>query len=142
MQTTATDRSLAQLLTEVRNGVVQRLAVTLRAYDCSVEEWWVLSALAESPGRPMNEVTSLTMLPKPSFTKLIDRMVADNLVYRRQDTVDRRRLLLYATDIGLGKYTRAKDAVGAEGGNLATLLGTDCLEDLHLVLARAASRLS
>jgi DNA-binding MarR family transcriptional regulator len=139
--TTTTDRELAHLLTEVQGSIARRLAVVLRGQGCSVEEWWVLNAISEDGGRPMNEIGDFAMLPKPSLTKLVDGMVGQNLVYRRGDVQDRRRVLLFLTVRGKKKLTAAKAAVADEEACLAELLGAEHLEGLRAVLGRLAESL-
>ena len=43
----------------------------------------------------MTEVAEFAMPPAPSLTKVVDRMVSLNLVYRRPDLRDRRRVLIH-----------------------------------------------
>jgi DNA-binding MarR family transcriptional regulator len=138
---TRTDRELAHVLTEVQGGVTRRLAVALRGQGCSPEEWWVLNAISEAGGRPMNEIAEFAMLPKPSLTKLVDGMVGHNLVYRRGDVQDRRRVLLFLTARGKKRYAAAKAAVEAEEAELTELLGVEGVEDLRVILGRLANSL-
>ena len=48
----------------------------------------------------MTELAKCILMPPASLTRLIDRMVALNLAHRKADTVDRRRVLVYATARG------------------------------------------
>lgn len=50
----------------------------------------------------MTEIADFAMLPAPTLTKLMDRMVSDNLVYRRADERDRRRVAPYLAEPGRG----------------------------------------
>ena len=48
----------------------------------------------------MSELAKHILVPPASLTRLIDRMVLFHLAYRKADTVDRRRVLVYATPRG------------------------------------------
>jgi DNA-binding MarR family transcriptional regulator len=109
---------LAQLLSHAERRLVQRLAGVLAAEDCSVEEWRVMSAVADGQGHPMTEIAEHVLMPAPSLTKLVDRMVARNLVYRRPDPDDRRRVLLYLTARGRMLHDRAARRVHSDQARL------------------------
>ncbi|GGN32347.1 MarR family winged helix-turn-helix transcriptional regulator [Streptomyces fuscichromogenes] len=124
---------LAHLLSHAERRVVRRLAAVLAEEDCAVEEWRVLSLVGDGRGHPMSEIADHALMPAPSLTKLVDRMVADNLVHRRPDPHDRRRVLLHLTPRGEDLYRRTARRVHADqarllaetadGGALAHLLG-------------------
>lgn len=100
MTSARVDAYLVQLLAQAERRVTARIAETLEANGSSLEQWRVLCLLTERDGRPMNEIAAYAMLPSPTLTKVVDRMVAANLVYRRPDDRDRRRVLLFLTDRG------------------------------------------
>jgi DNA-binding MarR family transcriptional regulator len=109
---------LAQLLSHAERRLVQRLAGVLAEEGCSVEEWRVMSAVADGQGHPMTEIAEHVLMPAPSLTKLVDRMVARNLVYRRPDPDDRRRVLLYLTARGRMLHDRAARRVHSDQARL------------------------
>jgi DNA-binding MarR family transcriptional regulator len=98
---------LAYLLSRAERQLTRRVAVVLAEEGCTVEQWRVLAAVAGASGRPMTETAEDAMLPAPSLTKLVDRMVADNLVHRRADPSDRRRVLLHLAPRGRILHERA-----------------------------------
>ena len=91
---------LFHLLRRAEHGATRRLTGALAAHGCTVERWRVLDLLAAGGGQPMTVLADHALLPAPSATTLIDGMVADNLVYRRPDPTDRRRVLVHITDRG------------------------------------------
>lgn len=135
------DVVLSHLLSEVESRVTRRLSAVLSTHGCTLEQWRVLSLLVDGAGRPMSEIASSVMLPAPTLTKLIDRMVADNLVYRRGDEQDRRRVLVFPSDRGLAKYLAIKSSVDSEQTELVQLLGNKDVATLTKVLSRAADAL-
>src|SRR5438309_589161 len=94
------ERDLIHLLSRAEHRAVRRLAAALDAEGCSVEQWRALGFLADGQGRTMTDLADYALLPGPTATKLIDRMVADGLVYRRPDPADRRKVLVYLTERG------------------------------------------
>lgn len=59
----------------------------------------------------MSEIADFALVPSPTLTRIIDGMVADNLVYRRIDDLDRRRVLVFATRRGEVLYQQLQRAV-------------------------------
>lgn len=114
---------LAHLLSHAERRLVNRLAAVLADEGCPVEQWRVLSIIADDGGHPMAEIAEYALLPAPSLTKLVDRMVADNLVYRRADPHDRRRVLLYLSARGRILHRRAAHRVAADQARLLAALG-------------------
>lgn len=93
-------RDLPQLLSSAERLMTRRLAAALEAEDCSVEEWRVLSLLSDGRGHAMSDVAKYALMPAPSLTKLVDRLVSAALAYRRRDPGDGRRVLLYLSSRG------------------------------------------
>lgn len=94
---------VAFLLSQAEDRMARRLEPLLATHDCSLERWRVLCGLVSDGsgrGRPMSEIATFAVVPAPTATKLIDGMVADNLVYRRVDVHDRRRILVFPTPRG------------------------------------------
>src|SRR2546421_12688576 len=99
---------LLQLLSHTQHHLTTRVAAALRKQRSSLEEWRVLSLLADGAGHSMSEVAEFALMPAPSVTKLIDRMVSTNLVYRRADPADRRRVLVFLSARGRATCRRLR----------------------------------
>jgi DNA-binding MarR family transcriptional regulator len=115
-------RDLIHLLSRAEHLAVRRLAAALEAEGCSIEQWRALAFLADGQGRTMTDLADFALLPAPTATKLIDRMVADALVYRRPAPADRRRVLVYLTDRGKQLHDRAEAIVCHEQEHLHAVL--------------------
>ncbi|MGH3765208.1 MAG: MarR family winged helix-turn-helix transcriptional regulator [Pseudonocardiaceae bacterium] len=139
--TAGTELGLAHLLSQVESRVTRRLVTVLRAHDCELAEWRVLRLLADARGRPMNEIKDFVLLPGPTLTKLIDRMVADNLVYRRGDLEDRRRVLVFPAPRGVAKYEAIRATVDSDQLELAERIGDEQLAELTRMLSQVADAL-
>ncbi|MCX5239881.1 MarR family transcriptional regulator [Streptomyces prunicolor] len=131
---------LAWLLAAVERKVSARLTTVLQSAGSSIEQWRVLSVLADNQGHTMTELAECALLPAPTLTKVVDRMAAANLVHRRVDEEDRRRVLALLTPRGRTVHESLKAAMEQEESGLFTLLGQDT-EELRFLLTRANRRL-
>ncbi|WP_328404585.1 MarR family transcriptional regulator [Streptomyces sp. NBC_00390] len=129
-------QDLLQLLTRAERLSVRRVQSVLDEFDCSVEAWRVLALLSEG-GHHMSAIADCTSMPAPTLTKLVDQLVDQNLVYRRIDPADRRRVLAYLTPRGMERWQRLDRQVRADWPELG---GSDD-EELRTLLARLADAL-
>jgi DNA-binding MarR family transcriptional regulator len=102
-----------RLLSRAELHASRRLAAALEAgaAGATVEQWRALNLLADGAGHTMTELADYVLAPAPTATKLIDRLVADNLVYRHPDPADRRRVLVHLTDRGRARHRQAAEIV-------------------------------
>jgi DNA-binding MarR family transcriptional regulator len=91
---------LAYLLSEAEREVNRGLAEALAAERVSVEQARILRALTDGHGHSMSDLAEAVLMPHPTVTKAVDRLVDNALVYRRQDVADRRRVAVYLSDLG------------------------------------------
>jgi MarR family transcriptional regulator, organic hydroperoxide resistance regulator len=108
------------LLARAERLIARRLAGVLDAERLSMGAWRVLTLLSDGVGHPMAEVADFAMLPPGTLTKLMDQLVEENLVYRRIDPVDRRRIRAFLTRRGLETYRRINDDVESAVSDLDT----------------------
>jgi DNA-binding MarR family transcriptional regulator len=113
-------QQVARLVTQVERALTRHLARALELEASTVDEWRVLTLLIDGRGRPMSELAEFAMVPAPSLTRLVDRMVSDNLVYRKVDTRDRRRVLVRVAPRGEALHRRLLERL-AQDDPLATL---------------------
>ena len=109
---------LLQLLNDVHHRMVTRAAAAV-AGSARLDEWAVLTVLFDGVGHPMSQIAELTHTPPPTLTKLVDRMVASGLVYRRTDTVDRRRVFAFSTARGQQRHRRLQSLIDAAHTDLS-----------------------
>jgi DNA-binding MarR family transcriptional regulator len=116
-------------------------AVVEHLEGISVPRWHVLAALEGGAGKPMAALGAVTLLPGPSLTRLIDGMVDDNLVMRKADITDRRRVLVHQTRRGASVHQRIRLRL-AKFDDLAGVLGESAAlaERLPVLLARLEGR--
>ena len=134
------DESL-RLLSAVERTLTQRLDDALRAEGADIDQWRILRLLAARGGCPMTVVAEHTLMLAPRLSKLVDRMVSANLVIRRPDEQDRRRVLIAASPRGreaLEGWDAATERVQRE---VREIVGQDA-ELLDELLRRISARLS
>ncbi|MFF0610274.1 MarR family winged helix-turn-helix transcriptional regulator [Nocardia tengchongensis] len=89
---------LARLLRRASQELDRAIATCLG--ESSVGRWHVLEAVAGGTGLSMSQLVDATLLNAATLTRLIDAMIADNLVLRKVDDTDRRRVLVFPTRRG------------------------------------------
>ncbi|GHE65576.1 MarR family winged helix-turn-helix transcriptional regulator [Streptomyces capitiformicae] len=136
-------QELLHLLSRAERLAVRRVRSVLDEFDCSVEAWRVLDLLSDGRGHNMTALADHAFLPAPSLTKLIDQLVDQNLVFRRVDPTDRRRVLAHLTPRGMRRWQLLAREVRADWAELAPLLAEEdgAGERLELLLDRLARSL-
>jgi DNA-binding MarR family transcriptional regulator len=102
---------LAQLLSQAERRVIRRLGGVLEDEGCAVEQWRTLVLLADGATHSMSEIGEFSLLSPPTLTRLIDRMVAENLAYRKVDALDRRRVLVHISRRGRALHDRLAERI-------------------------------
>ncbi|MDX2939578.1 MarR family winged helix-turn-helix transcriptional regulator [Streptomyces ipomoeae] len=134
-------QELLHLLTRAERLSVRRVQSVLDEFDCSVEAWRILDLLSDGQGHNMTALADHAFLPAPSLTKLIDQLVDQNLVFRRVDPTDRRRVLAHLTPRGRERRQLLAREVRADWAELEPLLADEDGERLELLLDRLARTL-
>jgi DNA-binding MarR family transcriptional regulator len=111
---TAREEALALALSDAERRMTRRLTQILSRHGATVERWRALNLLAGEASHRMSELAEYMQLPPASLTRLVDGMVADNLVHRRPDPRDRRGVLVAITRRGLAMRDALSEAIAAE----------------------------
>lgn len=102
---------LDRLLVEVRDPV-------LRDAELSREHWQVLRLLADGQGHPMGEISAGLGFAGATTTRIVDALAQRTLAYRRQDPLDRRRVLIYLGEPGRQVLEQVDAAILEQAGTL------------------------
>jgi DNA-binding MarR family transcriptional regulator len=94
----------------------------------------VLEVLHNADGRSMGEVAAAALVDAPTLTKIVDRMVSDNLVFRGPDPGDRRRVLIFLAAAGKALHKRLKSVTVAQEKRLSRNLDPHKMEELRELL--------
>jgi DNA-binding MarR family transcriptional regulator len=103
--------------------VRRRLEAEFRAEGIPVEQWRILSVLADGNGRSMGELADAVLMNHPTLTKTIDRMISSALVYRVPDPADRRRVLILISDRGRAVARRLANLASSHQASIVESYG-------------------
>jgi DNA-binding MarR family transcriptional regulator len=129
---------LSTLLARVTQRVARQMEATLAGSGLSLEQWRVLDLLADAQGHSMSEIAEHAMVPAPTLTKIVDRLVDNGLVHRRVDERDRRRVLVFATDGGAELHTQVAPQIKQAEDDAVAELTPDHAAQLVQLLTRLA----
>ncbi len=135
---TAPRRSLGQLLAQVERRVATRVERVLCPAGLSLDQWRVLALLSDGRGHSMTEIAGHAMVPAPTLTKIVDRLVESALVHRRVDDSDRRRVLVLTSEHGAGLHRRLAPVVARAEDDIAAELDEAEADQLKRLLSRLA----
>lgn len=121
--------------------MTRELARILEADGCTVEQWRALALLADGKPHSMSELAEFALLSAPSLTRLIDRMAADNLVYRKVDPSDRRRVLVHVSPRGRAHHRRIAERIEAEQAAIAAETDPEHVAQLAALLTDLVARM-
>ncbi len=141
-RTSPINRHIAYLLARASRQVHKQLDQEFRPEGVPVEQWRILKLLAERNGRSMGDLTEAALLNHPTLTKMIDRMVSDALVYRRQDQQDGRKVLIFISDRGRAVNERLNRLADLHQAEIVEGYGDREVEELRRLLDELIQRTS
>jgi len=133
--------TLTELILRTSAQVSSTLGIRLKPLRVQVDEMRVLHALSAGGGMSMTELSEALVIGGPTLTRMADRLVSENLVYRAPDPHDRRRVRLHLTEAGETCAAEAAEIVADMQQLLTARFAELDLDDLSSALARTASPL-
>lgn len=124
---------LGRLLGQVERQVSRLVEGALAGHGLTVDQWRVIDVLADGQGHPMSELAATIVVPGPTLTKIVDKLVDAALVYRLVDDRDRRRVLAFLSEKGRKLHSSLAPKVGATEAEAVGDLGDDALVLLELL---------
>ncbi len=129
---------LGYLIASVNRQLEEELVEKLRPEGVPIEQFRILTALSSADGRSMRDLADVVLVDPASLTKIVDRMVADALVYRAPAPGDRRKVLIFLAQKGTVLHNKVKGALGAQQRHLVARLTEQKAEELTLLLRELA----
>jgi len=80
----------------------------------NLSQWRVLAAIAEKPGRTSREVTDITPMDKTIVSRAVSTLLANDLIEKKPDVTDKRRMALHATPQGYDIFTTIAARLNAD----------------------------
>ncbi|MFS2223735.1 MarR family winged helix-turn-helix transcriptional regulator [Pantoea sp. B65] len=111
---------LAHLLVQANRHVNRQLSMD----GITLEHWRALKFISDFDGPTMRQLSEELMQNMPTLTKMLDKMVAEALVYRVPDEIDRRKVRLYISDKGRSVLRDQNSLVTANQGKMENAYGT------------------
>jgi DNA-binding MarR family transcriptional regulator len=130
--------SLDLLVGKVSERLAQRLERALGSGGPTLDQWRILDLLADGMGHPMVEIAVHVMVPPPTLTKVIDRLVNAALVYRRPDEIDRRRVLVFLSHRGREVHTKLAPQIARAENQFVEELGIADIAEFRRLMERLA----
>jgi len=126
--------NLSYVIASVHKQLEDELHERLRPAGIPIEQLRILEVLHAADGRPMNELAALALIEPTTLTKVIDRMVAEQLVFRTQDLEDRRRILIMLAPAARVLFRRLNRITASQQERIAKQMPPGKLEELHSLL--------
>jgi DNA-binding MarR family transcriptional regulator len=125
---------LTYLLAQANREINRQLELRLSTEGVPVEQWRILKVLSDGAGHSMGELADAVLLNHPTLTKMVDRMVSDSLVYRRQDADDRRKVLMFISDRGKALCRRLNSLAASQEAHILQNYGDKATGELKRLL--------
>lgn len=138
------DDSLGFLLNKTNLRLKAELLRRARVYNVTAEQWGVLNFITQTDGITQAELSDRTLKDKPNINRIIEKLLAKNLIEKRPHPSDKRSHRLYVTKAGYRLHanlvpivenvlTKATANISAEELTQLTLI----LEKIYLNLESA-----
>lgn len=113
---------LAYMIASINRQLEDELEERLRPGGVPIEQYRILEVLDASEPVAMGEIAQQSLIEAPTLTKIIDKMVAEGLVYRAPDPNDRRRVLILTAAGGKALFKRLRGVSTAQEQRIVDLL--------------------
>jgi DNA-binding MarR family transcriptional regulator len=113
--------------------IVQSIRIEMRSGrggDLSIPQFRTLRFIQSNPDTSLSGLADFLGLTLPSVSKLVDGLVSQELVFRQESQIDRRRLTLILTQAG---ETIVNSARAEAQSNLASRLSSLCDDELETI---------
>ncbi|MBD3287984.1 MarR family transcriptional regulator [candidate division KSB1 bacterium] len=98
------DYTIHNTLSDIMNQIIQKMIVMDRAekfcYGVTLSQAYTIDILHQQEQLTMNELSQKLGLAISTLTRIIDVLVREQIVYRAQSDLDRRKVLIGLTDKG------------------------------------------
>ncbi|WP_160148697.1 MarR family winged helix-turn-helix transcriptional regulator [Amycolatopsis alkalitolerans] len=116
---------LGRVLGHVERHTTRLIEGEIAHQGLTVDQWRVLDILADGEGHPMSELAGTIVVPGPTLTKIVDKLVDAALVYRLVDDRDRRRVLAFLSKKGQQVHADLAPVVANIEQDIVSRLGSD-----------------
>ena len=128
-------------ITDLARRLRQFESRTLRESGLTPPQFFVLSLLSETDGRPLSELADLSSCTRATMSGIADTLENKGLIHRGPNPDDRRGTLVWLTDPGRSLFGTTAGLGEMFGGCCCELLPPEETRELTRLLARLAEAL-
>ncbi|RPH46243.1 MAG: homoprotocatechuate degradation operon regulator HpaR [Burkholderiales bacterium] len=137
----AFSRSLPMLLLRSHQAVMAQFRPVLRANGITEQQWRVLRALSSVDEARISRLAELTLISKPSLSRLLPALEARRLVRRSATEDDGRGASIRIAPAGTALIGKVAPHSEARYRAIGAAIGDDAMAQLYDLLPRLAERL-
>jgi homoprotocatechuate degradation regulator HpaR len=137
----AFSRSLPMLLLRSHQAVMAQFRPVLRAHGITEQQWRVLRALSSVDEARITRLAELTLISKPSLSRLLPALEARRLVRRSAAADDARGASIRIAPAGVALIERVAPHSESRYRAIGEAVGDEALAGLYALLPRLAERL-
>ncbi|MCX7229878.1 MAG: homoprotocatechuate degradation operon regulator HpaR [Burkholderiales bacterium] len=137
----AFSRSLPMLLLRSHQAVMAQFRPVLRAHGITEQQWRVLRALSSVDEARITRLAELTLISKPSLSRLLPALEARRLVRRSAAADDARGASIRIAPAGVALIERVAPHSESRYRAIGEAVGDEALAGLYELLPRLAERL-
>lgn len=115
-----------------------RRAFQMHGYDCTPEQWGVLTRLREEEGINQSRLGERTFKDRHNITRILDLLEERNLVERRMNAGDRRANRIFLTEAGKDVEEKLKVLVTQHRTEMVDGLSNEDIAAMRRVFAHIA----
>ncbi len=130
---------LAYMIASINRQLESELEERLRPGGVPIEQFRILEVLDANEKLAMGEIATRSLIEPATLTKIVDKMVAEGLVYRAPDPNDRRRVLILTAPTGKALYKRLRGVSTAQEQRIVDQLEADKVAELKSLLRELIS---
>lgn len=134
-------QSLPMLLLRCHQAVMAQFRPVLRAHRITEQQWRVLRALASVDQARITRLAEMTLISKPSLSRLLPALEARGLVRSGPSAGDARGTSVRIAPAGRALIRTVGPHSEARYAQIARMIGPDAMASLYDVLPRVAERL-
>ncbi|HEY0276482.1 MAG TPA: MarR family transcriptional regulator [Paenirhodobacter sp.] len=134
------NEQVGYLIARANRLLEEDLARRLQPGGIAVEQFRVIKSLEQEGSLSMGELADKVLVEPATLTKIIDRMTADNLVFRLPDSKDRRKVKVSLAPAGIAMSKKLFDVADAHEEHIAQILPTAELDEMKRILSDLKAR--
>ncbi|WP_420344107.1 MarR family winged helix-turn-helix transcriptional regulator [Paenirhodobacter sp.] len=126
---------LGYLIARANRLIEEDLAKRLQPGGIAVEQFRVLKSLEQDGPMAMGHLAERVLVEPATLTKIIDRMVRENLVFRVPDEKDRRKVRVALAGAGVAMCRQLHEVSGDHEKHIAETFSGDQLQQMRRILS-------